>query len=33
VTNWKRRLTDAEIARVRASCEPLWTRFYDDRDW
>jgi Sulfotransferase family len=33
VTNWKRRLTEAEIARVRASCEPLWTQFYDERDW
>jgi Sulfotransferase family len=33
ITNWKRRLTDAEIERVRASCEPLWRRFYDDGDW
>lgn len=33
VTNWKRRLKDAEIARVRAVCEPLWTQFYDDSDW
>jgi hypothetical protein len=33
VTNWKRRLTDAEIERVRTACEPLWTQFYDDADW
>ena len=33
ITNWKRRLTDDEIARVRAGTEHLWTAFYDDGDW
>jgi hypothetical protein len=33
ITNWKRRLTAAEIARVRAGTERLWTRFYDESDW
>jgi sulfotransferase family protein len=33
VTNWKRRLTGAEIERVRTAAEPLWTRFYDESDW
>mgnify|MGYP001797193766 CR=1 FL=1 len=33
ISNWKRRLTADEIARVRAGTEHLWTEFYDDRDW
>jgi Sulfotransferase family len=33
ITNWKRRLTAGEIARVRAGTEHLWTAFYDDSDW
>ncbi len=33
ITNWKRRLTADEIARVRAGTEHLWTRFYADGDW
>jgi hypothetical protein len=33
ITNWKRRLTEDEIARVRAGTERLWTQFYDESDW
>jgi hypothetical protein len=33
ITNWKRRLTAAEITRVRAGTERLWTQFYDESDW
>ncbi len=33
ITNWKRRLTADEIARVRERTERLWTQFYDDSDW
>jgi hypothetical protein len=33
ITNWKRRLSADEIARVRAGTEHLWTAFYDDSDW
>jgi hypothetical protein len=33
ITNWKRRLTEDEIARIRARTERLWTQFYDESDW
>jgi hypothetical protein len=33
ITNWKRRLTADEIARVRAGTEHLSTAFYADGDW
>ena len=33
ITNWKRRLTPDEIARVRTGTERLWRQFYDESDW
>jgi Sulfotransferase family len=33
ITNWKRRLTEDEVARVRTKTERLWTRFYSEADW
>jgi hypothetical protein len=31
--NWKKRLTDEEISRVRQIAEPTSSRFYSDADW
>jgi hypothetical protein len=33
IWTWKARLTDEEIARVRAGTDPLWRAFYGEEDW
>ncbi len=33
ITNWKRRLSAAEVRRIRDGTEPLARLFYDDSDW
>jgi hypothetical protein len=30
---FRRRLSEAEIARIRRLAEPLWPRFYGPEDW
>lgn len=33
VKNWKQRLAESEIERIRTGCESVWRDFYTDEDW